>query len=155
MPDENHAFESLPAYALGCLDEAEARLVAAHLAGCTICRAELSSFQAVVDQLALAAPSAVPPPDLERRLINQIRSLPSTRPARSPISRRPMLQRLAPVWGIVGLLLILALAVTSLLLWQRVNRLEVLTGPQGMRAIALHSTTVAPQASGFVIISAN
>lgn len=54
-----------------------------------------------------------------------------------------------------SLLLILALTVTHLSLGQRVNRLEVVDHPAGMRAIALHNSSKAPQASGFVIISAD
>jgi anti-sigma factor RsiW len=154
MPDQTHVLESLPAYALGSLDEAEARLVATHLAGCTVCRTELGAFQAVVEQL-LPAPDAAPPPDLKRRLMDRVRSLRPATVSRPRAARRPWRQRLGPVWGIASLLLILALAAASLLLWQRVSRLEVLSGPQGMRAIALHSTEAAPQASGFVVISAD
>jgi anti-sigma-K factor RskA len=147
MPEENHIFESLPAYALGSLDEVERRLVAAHLAGCELCRTELAAFEEVVGQLAWSAPDAAPPTGLKERLNARIQSRPSL------AASRPAIQRLAPVWGIVSLVLILALSVSSLLLWQRINRLEVLTGPQGMRAIALHNSDSAPQASGFVIIS--
>ena len=154
MPDQTHVLESLPAYALDCLDEAEARLVATHLAGCYLCRTELSAFQAVVEQL-LPVPDAAPPPDLKRRLMDRVRSLRPATASRPRVARRPWRQRLVSVWGIASLLLILALAAASPLLWQQVSRLEVLTGPHGMRASALHSMEAAPQASGFVVISAD
>ncbi|MCI0397035.1 MAG: anti-sigma factor [Chloroflexi bacterium] len=155
MPDETHILESLPAYALGCLDEAETRRVAEHLASCTLCRSELNLFQAVVEQLALTAPDAAPPPDLKRQLMDRVQELRPASLAGPQAARWPFQQRLRPGWAMVALLLIVALAVANLLLWQRIDRLELLIGPQGMRAIALHSTDVAPQASGFVIISAD
>ena len=57
MMEDKHVLKSLPAYALGSLDESEAQLVAEHLAGCHICRSELSAFQDVAGQLALTAPA--------------------------------------------------------------------------------------------------
>lgn len=155
MPDATHILESLPAYALGCLDEAETRRVAEHLASCTLCRNELNLFQAVVEQLALTAPDAAPPPDLKRQLMDRVQELRPANLARPRAARWPFRQGLRPIWGIAALLVIVALAAANLWLWQRVNRLEALTGPHGMRAIALSSTNAAPQASGFVIIGAD
>jgi anti-sigma-K factor RskA len=152
MSEDTHVLELLPAYALGSLDEAEARLVSEHLASCYLCRMELGSFQTVADQLALAAPDAIPPADLKQRLVERIQGL---TPARPQPASGSFLKRLLPIGGIVGLLAILALIVANILLWQRINHLEVLAGPRGMRAIALHSSDLAPQASGFVIISAD
>jgi hypothetical protein len=60
-----------------------------------------------------------------------------------------------PAWGIAGLALILLLAAGNLFLWGRLTRSEVLTGPQGMRAVALQSADAAPGAGGIVIISAD
>ena len=150
--EEMHVLESLPAYALGSLDAAEARMVAQHLAGCHICRSELHAFQDVAGQLALTAPQAGPSHDLKPRLMARIQSL-------SPSQPRMERWRFAgpgvPVGAIVGLVLIVTLAVSNLLLWQRFNQLEVLAGPLGMRAIALQNTDAAPNASGFVVISAD
>jgi len=155
MSDETHILELLPACAIGCLDEDEARLVAEHLASCLACRAELRAYQTIADQLALPAPDAVPPPDLKRRLLERVQS---PRPLTAPQPRAlrwPLMQRLLPAWGLVSLLLILALAVVNLSLWQRVNDLAATTGPAGMRAISLSGTGAAPQASGFVIVGAD
>jgi anti-sigma-K factor RskA len=152
MLADTHVIDSLPAYALGCLDEAEARMVSEHLAGCHLCRTELSAFEAIADGLALAVPEAVPPADLKQRLVERMRGL---NPARPQPVRGSFLRRLLPLGGIVSLLLILALTFATVLLWQRINHLEVVTGPQGMRAIALQSSDLAPQASGFVIIGAD
>jgi hypothetical protein len=152
MLEEAHVFESLAAYALGALDEPEARAVSTHLAGCLICRTELQGYEAVAGQLALAAPdTAGPPPELKGRLLARVGRLQSAEEQR-PASASPGWLRLRPVWGVAAVLLIVALTVVNLLLWQRLNNPEVLTGPQGMRAITLHSTEAAPQASGFIIM---
>lgn len=152
MVENSHVLESLPAYALGCLDEAEARPVSEHLAGCYLCRTELGEFQAVADGLAFSLPEIAPPTSLRQRLMERVRGFDSARP--QPVLRG-FTQRLLPLGGVIGLLVILALAVATLLLWQRMEHLAVLTGPQGMRAIALQSSDFAPHASGFVIIGAD
>lgn len=152
MMEEIHVLASLPAYALGSLDAAEARLVADHLAGCLICRSELQAFQEVAGQIALTAPQAELSGDLKPRLMERIQS---SGPGRSRTARWHFAGRLLPVGGAVGLALIVTLAVSNLLLWQRLDQLEVLAGPLGMRAIALQNTDAAPTASGFVVISAD
>lgn len=152
MTDELHVLESLPAYALGSLDEAEARLVADHLVGCHICRKEFRAFQNVANQLAFAAPESFPSGNLRGRFIERIREIKSTRPQFEE-SRVP--RRLIPISGMIGMLLAFILLISNFVLWQRLNTLEVLTGPMGMRAITLQNTDAAPNASGFVIISSD
>jgi anti-sigma-K factor RskA len=154
MSKDTHDLELLSAYALGCLDEAEDRLVSEHLAGCHICRTELQSFQMVTDQLALAVPDVEPPDQLKRRLLERVESLHPVRPRPQP-EPKSFLQRLQPFKAAFSLVVIIALIITNLFLWQRVNQLGVLAGQQGMRAVALHSSDLTPQASGFVIISAD
>ena len=65
MRREAHVSDLLPAYALGCLDNEEAIQVDEHLATCSTCRAELTAYQDVADQLALAAPDVLPPAGLK------------------------------------------------------------------------------------------
>lgn len=153
MLKDHHVLESLPAYVLGSLDEDEARQVTAHIAGCYLCRKELSALQEVADQLLLAVPDASPSGDLKLRLAERIQSLNTKRVSQSAGWSFP--KRLVPVGALAGLLLIFLLAFSNLLLWQKVNNLDVLTGPRGMRAVALQSTDAAPEASGVVIISAD
>jgi anti-sigma factor RsiW len=153
MINDLHVLDSLPAYALGSLDEEEARSVAEHLAGCYLCRQELTVFQEIADQLPLALPDALPSEDLKPRLMERIQHLNVKQPVQSASRRLP--PRLLPVGALAGLALILILAFSNLLLWQRLNNLEVLTGPLGMRAIALENTVAAPTASGFVIMGAD
>jgi anti-sigma factor RsiW len=155
LTNDIHIQELLPAYALGCLDEDEETVVANHLASCSLCRAELRIFQAVTDDLALAAPDVAPPQHLKRRLMERVQPPPPVTPSRpqAQTSWRFSLQRVMPVWAPLSLLLILALAAVNLLLWQRVNQLETAAGPGQMQAIPLTSTDAAPDASGYVIIS--
>jgi anti-sigma-K factor RskA len=153
MSNDLHILDSLPAYALGSLDEEEARSVAEHLSGCFLCRQELSAFQEIADQLPLAVPDALPSDALKPRLMERIQNLNVKQPTQSVSRRFP--QRLLPIGALAGLVLILLLAFSNLMLWQRLNNLEVLTGPLGMRAITLQNTEDAPTASGFVIMGAD
>ncbi|MGQ0602918.1 MAG: anti-sigma factor domain-containing protein [Anaerolineales bacterium] len=157
MSDDAHVFDFLPAYALSCLDDAEAHQVGEHLTGCLICRTELRAFQTIADQLALLAPGVASPANLKPRLLERIRTTRPTVQVESPPARRAampraLMRRLLPAWGWISFVLILALSAANLLLWQRVNRLEIATAPGGMRAIPLNATDTAPSASGFVIV---
>ena len=153
MTDQTHMLESLPAYAIGSLDPDEAQQVAEHLAVCTLCRQELTAYQSVADRLALtlAATTASPSPELKQRLMEQLPGAERTPPVRQGWN----LMRLLPAGGVLALLMIAVLAVSNLMLWQRLQNLEVLSGPRGMRAIALQSTDAAPQASAFMIVGAD
>jgi anti-sigma-K factor RskA len=152
MNEDLHVFDDLPAYALDSLEPDEARLVAEHLQGCMICRAELRALQEIAEGLALTAPDARPTPQLKQRLMTRIEDM---RPKPVQPTRRPFLQRLLPAAGVIGLLLMLGFAFSSFLLWQRLNTQDVLTGPLGMRAIVLQNTDAAVQASGFVVMGAD
>ncbi len=59
----------LPGYALGALEARERRQVAAHLAGCDACAAELAEFDRVRDGLLYALPPVPPPARVRARLI--------------------------------------------------------------------------------------
>ena len=73
--------------------------------------------------------------------------------ASHPALRRPFWERLLPAWGLASLVLIVALAGSTLFLWQQFNQLEYFTAPGGMRAVPLQATGAAPDATGFVLIS--
>lgn len=154
MTAEIHVLELIPAYALGCLDEEETLLVSNHLDSCATCQAELQVYEAVVDQMALAVPEVTPPPSLKGRLSDRLQ-----RSASGSVPSRPSwqqgLQRLFPVWGLVGLIIILALFAAGLLVWQQLNPPERAMGPGGMQAIAISGVGERSDATGFVIISAN
>jgi anti-sigma-K factor RskA len=159
MSADSHVFELLPAYVLGSLDEDEPLLVSEHLSVCPECAAELPAYQALADQLALAAPDALPSPDLKRRLLARLSSAPAIladHPRQPEWRPWPILaRRIAPAWAVVSFLLILILAVSNFLLWQRVVQLEAIRSG-GMRAIPLTSMgSHAPDGAGFVIIGAD
>ena len=157
MSDQTHVLDLLPAYALGSLEAEDLRLVEEHLSSCWVCRNESSAFQTIADQLTFAAPAADPSPDLRDRLVQRVRAARSTvqEPASTQPRARPWLERLLPAWGLASLFLIFALAASSLILWQRVNRLEFATSPGGMRAVPLSPPDSASTATGFVLISAD
>jgi anti-sigma-K factor RskA len=157
MSDQSHVLDLLPAYALGSLEAEDLGRVEEHLLTCWICRDESRAFETVADQLSFATPRAVPSSDLKDRLMQRVQT---TRPKEqeriSPQkTTRPWLERLLPVWGLASLVLILALAASSLVLWQRVNRLEFATSPGGMQAVPLSPPDTASSATGFVLISAD
>jgi anti-sigma-K factor RskA len=58
-----------------------------------------------------------------------------------------------PAWGVASLALILALAVSNVLLWRQVNRPGIASNAQAMRSLALAGTASAPTAGGIVVIS--
>ncbi|MGZ9222987.1 MAG: anti-sigma factor [Anaerolineales bacterium] len=154
MSDE-HVLDALPAYAVGSLDADEVRRVEEHLTGCWACREEANSFQRVAEQLSLAAPAAVPSPDLKERLMKR---LPTARPegrVQAQGTKRPWLERLLPVWGIASLCLLIGLAGSNLLLWQRLNQMEGGRTSEGMRAVPLSAPVTGSTATGFVLISAD
>ncbi|HEX6033226.1 MAG TPA: zf-HC2 domain-containing protein, partial [Anaerolineales bacterium] len=137
LPEETHIHDLLPSYAIGSLDADELKRVEEHLSSCWICRNELSAFQTVADELAFAAPLAAPPVDAKEKLMQRVQSArPKEQEQPTQVARaRPFWERLLPAWGLASLFLILGLAASSFLLWQRVNNREFATAPGGMRAV--------------------
>jgi anti-sigma-K factor RskA len=157
MSNETHVTELLPAHALDCLEKDEAVMVAEHLAICPACRAEFAIYQDVADRLALAAPDADPPADLKRRLMAQIQPSPPIMPAEPRVpwlqTLANLMRRAAPVWGLASLILMVALAVSNLLLWQRINQQVDTPHPRVMHTLTLIGTDAAQNAIGTVVIS--
>jgi anti-sigma-K factor RskA len=153
--DDGHVLDLLPAHALGALEAGEASGVDEHLAACLICRAEAGTFEVVAGELSAAAPAAAPSPDLKDRLMQRAAGSRTPAAATEPTGWRPALTNLLPVWGALSLALIVTLAALSLSLWQRLDRLESLAAPGGMRAFALTGSEAAPEATGFVLVGAD
>lgn len=159
MSTEMHVLELLPAYALDCLDEEETTTVSEHLARCPACQAEFQAYQAVADQLAVAAPEAAPPPRLKRQILERVeppRPLPVAEPRPSWWQQLAgLFQHAAPAWGAVALLLVVVLAASNLWLWQRLDGASTMTTSGGMQVIALAGTEIAPDGVGTLVISAD
>lgn len=159
MSSDSHITQLLPAYALGCLDEADAVLVSEHLAACADCWAELSAYQAVVGDLALVILTAEPPPNLKRRLLEHTHSSRREEFAQSQTTwwgqLIRLMQRTSPAWGAAGLVLIVALVIGNVWLWRQVSRPQEVTQPGVLRTIPLAGTETAPQATGLIVISAD
>lgn len=154
--NETHILDLLPAYAVGSLDASEARQVEEHLLSCWVCRSESSALQTLTAELGIAVPAADPSADLKDRLLQRVHSMNPARAPERPVSQQParsFWERLLPAWGLASLVLIIGLAASSLILWQRLNQLEFATAPGGMRAVPLSATDAAPDATGFVLIS--
>jgi len=161
--EHNDILELLPAYALSSLDTDEAAIVSQHLPGCEACQAELVAYKAVVDLMPLAAPDAQPSPALKERLVAQIESAPSTERVTLPTpseSKRSWGQQLGdalqnlftgPLWRPVGLLIVIALAISNLVLWQQLNAPD----PNAWQRVRLTGTEIAPEARGIIYISAD
>jgi anti-sigma-K factor RskA len=156
LPHNTHILDLLPAYATGSLDADELQHVEKHLLSCWICRNESGAFQTVADELSLAAPVAVPSGDLKDRLMQRVQSARSKGWERvsPPLPARPFWERLLPALGLASLFLIIALATSNFILWQRLSHQEFATA-LGMRAVPLSATDTALRATGFVVISAD
>jgi anti-sigma-K factor RskA len=157
MLSDTYEYDLLPAYAIGCLEKAEADRVAEHLAGCPTCRAELRSYEEVAAQLALGAPEAAPPPRLKQQIVGRIQV-----PRREPVALPgeawwerlvALFQKKAPAWGLASLVLMAFLVASNLWWWQRTERHGSMTTAGGMRIIALVGTDAAPDAAGTLVIS--
>lgn len=154
MTAEEHIYDLLPAYALGCLDEEEAIPAAEHLAGCQECQAALRQYQQTVEALPLAAVQRPLPPQLKEKLAARI---PLADMQASSVSRAGWRARLAGVsqsaaLALVSLALVVALGISNLYLWGRLQRVES-QSQLAMRTVTLSGTEFSPQASGMLVIS--
>jgi anti-sigma-K factor RskA len=151
MSTDRHVQDLLPAYVVGALDPDDAKRVDEHVMACGLCRQELNAFAVAADEIALWAPEVEPSREVKERLMQRVRSM---RPDPAP-ARRLWRDRLLPAWGLASLVLSVSLLAFNVVLWQRLQRLESITAPGGMRAIALAASETLPDASGFVIVGAD
>ena len=155
MTVEEHVFDLLAAYSLGCLDEEETLMVSKHLENCKVCQGELVSYQSVTNRLGLAAPGSIPPPELKQKVIKNLPSSQKVISQPTGRSRWGLLTRFGAVtFGAIGLVVIFALAFSNIYLWRQVNQLRM-SPAQDFKIVSLSSTDFAPQASGMLVISAD
>lgn len=157
MANDYHVFDLIPAYTLGCLDEEEAQVVVGHLASCTQCQEELSSYQELAGQMAYAVLQVDPPVSLKTTLMAQIQAGQQDRPAISPSkswwqSFQGSLLRFSPGWMVASLALIGFLVISNLFLWDQVQELRARQA-EPMAVVALNGTEFSPESSGVIVIS--
>jgi anti-sigma-K factor RskA len=157
MANDFHVLDLIPAYALNCLDEEEAQVVAGHLASCAKCQEELSSYQELASQIAYAAPQTDPPVRLKATLMAQIQAdrqdSPTVLPRKSWWqSFQVSMLRLSPGWVVASLVLIGFLMISNLFLWDQVRELRA-SQDQQMDVVALTGTEFSPDSSGMIVIS--
>jgi hypothetical protein len=166
MNDE-HVLDLIPAYAMECLDPEEINQVEIHLAQCTRCKEELNSYQAVVNRLALSPSQVNPPRHLKESILKSVElrhsSLPIHPPDRAPgvlhSQKRgawmAWARTLLPVWGTASFILVLALGISTFLLWQQVQKASqpgTITFSD-FQIVPLKGTSSAPKANGILVIS--
>lgn len=156
MVQEEHVVDLLAAYALDCLDVDEKIQVDAHISECQQCRAELQTYQDIVEVLPLAMQENTPPSGLKGQILRSARQS-QTRPVAQTRASwweqlAGYLRQTAPAWGLASLVLILLLGVNNLFLWQRVNQIESHSQAPFM-SVTMTGTEASPDASGLLVIS--
>lgn len=154
MSSETHVTEQLAAYALNLLADDEAAQVAAHLATCAACQAELDAYQEVTSLLTLATPTVLPPANLKTRLMQEIKAnddvqetAVSTNP-RQPINWRGWFRK-RPLWQPALALALIILLISNFQLRQQLDDTRT---PANFGTVTLSSETSA-EATGLIIIS--
>ena len=171
-----HVQDLLPGYALGCLDEQELLQVARHLPRCADCRAELETYSATAEQLALATPVVMPPFLLKEKVLARVEQH-AARPDQQAagtahatssaqqdrkagrglfdwLNSKLGTSRLS--WGAaLALLLLMVLGVSNLLLWRQVNTLQTRVPAGNVQIVNLMGAPAAPSAQGYLMIFQN
>jgi anti-sigma-K factor RskA len=152
MNEHQEIIDNIPAYALGILGKEETEWVAAHLADCAACTAELHAYQETVGLLGQAVPEAAAPAALKEKVMAQAQPA-APKPAKKaqkPPWRPPTIAG-TPVFSIASVALILLLAISNLILMNRVRSMETNT----FAVINLAAEQVMPAAKGMIIVSAD
>jgi anti-sigma-K factor RskA len=160
MAKNTHVTDWIPAYALGCLEDEEAKLVASHLQHCPLCQAEMHDYQMVVDDMAEAVPQVEPASDLKQRLLQHVEQREPATPLVQLLWHQliHLLTPVGPLWAPLSVVLIVALAVGNVLLWQQANAIPSNTLPapasdvQDFHMVRLAGTSTTPLASGIIIM---
>lgn len=169
---DQHPFDLLAGYALGSLDEDELLVVARHLPGCAICRAEVNAFFEVADQLALSVTPHTPPPGLKDRILQQVAGLPAAPSVVADIATAPAVQldhhtsvpeakrsrggffsnlfSVRPLAVATAVLAVLLVALAALL-WQQMAP----TAGDNMRIVRLQGTDESPSVQGYLMVFEN
>jgi anti-sigma factor RsiW len=93
MSDRCQHADTVAAFLLGALSDAERREFEAHMSTCAHCREDIASLRTVADALPLAVPPVAPPPQLRDRLMETVRAEAEVLSAAGPAADRPRPQR--------------------------------------------------------------
>lgn len=154
MNSETHVTEQLAAYALNILEAEEAAQVAAHLATCAHCQAELHAYQEVTGLLTLATPTVALPVNLKNQLMQEITpTMPPPSPKAQPQPRpklnwRTWFQK-RPLWQPALVLAVIILLISNVQLRQQLDNVRT---PANFGTVTLSSET-STDATGLIIIS--
>jgi hypothetical protein len=169
MP-QDHVFDLLAGYALGCLDDEDLLTVARHLPHCPVCRSELAAYWIATDQLALAVPLRIPPADLKAKILRRVGSGADSAAASAPVPaptlsaptqgeggflhvlRGLFLRPSGALFGAAAVLLVVFLALSNLLLWQQVQSLQGRVPSDHTRIVMLEGTNKAPGTRGYMMV---
>ena len=174
MSEEKEISQLIPGYALNCLDEEEAGLVAGNLKESEALQTELQNYTKIVDQLALAGNYSAPSAALKQRLMDRVQLSPQKEKKLSAISEEipsealtpaavpppsvPWWQsiwdqytRISPALAGAALVLLLALVGSQWFLQQQISTLESQVVSQKKMIVNLVNTQNAPGASGYII----
>ena len=88
--------ETVAAYLLGALVDADRREFEAHMTTCARCREDVASLRVVADALPLAVPPVAPPPQLRERLMQTVRAEAEVLSAAGAAADRPAHGRRKP-----------------------------------------------------------
>ncbi len=154
----------LPAYAIGALDEAEARPVADHLGECPACEQELAALRETLATLAFSAPAAVPAPGVRAALLDRVERLaatsgatppviaPTSPPAALSVAPRKLPRRVGQLHRArIGLAALAAVLVLGLLGWGILAQSRLNTERQQLAAERQRAEQLAAQAGQLTI----
>jgi anti-sigma-K factor RskA len=159
MDANEHVIDLIAAYVLDSLSEAETARVQNHLSSCESCREEVGVYRLLLEDLPDALPQITPPSILRSQLLqsvpisgSRLRTASSTPPSiPHRVSWWQLIQR-NRFSALVGLGLILFLAISNILLWGQVNRLQAEIAETDMIVHPLHATELGSVATGLVVM---
>jgi len=120
----------LGGYVLGLLTAEDQRRFEGHLEGCDVCLSELTELEAAAPLIGSAAPTVVPPPDLQDRVLVAVERAAAGNATREPTilaPRRRRRQRLVFGAGVGALAAAVAIVLLALQLGGPVGELELRT----------------------------
>ncbi|HET6447553.1 MAG TPA: anti-sigma factor [Conexibacter sp.] len=89
MSERCQHIDTVAAFLLGALADAERHEFEAHLATCAHCREDVTSLRVVSDALPLAVPPVAPPPGLRDRLMETVRAEADVLSAAGAVADKP------------------------------------------------------------------